>query len=394
MANNKTRLTAAKVKGLVAQGAAGRHGDGGAGGHGLCLFISPKGAARWIQRLRVPHPGEKYGKVKDFPLGRLAEVSLAEAREKAAANHRAVKTGGRPERQAKPGGMPTFAEAMEAAIALRRPKWRSGSSEAQWRATLGTYAAPLMGLPIDQIKGKDVMDCLQPIWFEKSETASRLKDRISIIMNWAVANEHREFNPVPAIAFAMPKHTGTRKHFPALPHAEVADAIAKVRESNSFAATKLAFEFLVLTAGRSGEIRGAVWGEIDLEAAIWTIPAGRMKANKQHRVPLSPRALEVLREARRLHDGELVFPSPRTGKPLSNVALGNLLRKLGIAAAPHGFRSSFRNWAAELSGASREAGVLSLAHSIGDQVEQAYLRSDLIDQRRKLMADWADYLAA
>ena len=393
MASNGKRLTAAKVKGLVAQGAAGRHGDGGAGGHGLCLFISPKGAARWIQRLRVPHEGVKYGKVKDFPLGRLAEVSLAEAREKAAANHRAVKSGGRPERQAKPGGMATFAEAMDAAIELRRPKWRSGSSESQWRATLNAYAAPLMGLPIDQIKGKDVMACLQPIWFEKPETARRVKDRISIIMNWAVANEHREFNPVPAIAFAMPKHNDERRHFQALPHAEVSAAIAKVWASKAFDVTKLAFEFLILTAARGGEVRGATWAEIDLDAAVWTVPAARMKANKEHRVPLSPRAVALLREARKLHNGDLVFPSPRTGRPISNVAIGEIPRKLGIGGTPHGFRSSFRDWAAELSGASHEACERALAHTVRNQAEAAYNRTDLLDQRRGLMNDWAAYLA-
>ena len=396
MASNGTRLTAAKVKSLAAKPEPGRHGDGGAGGHGLCLFISPKGAARWIQRLRVPHPGEKYGKVKDFALGPLAEVSLAEAREKAAANHRAVKSGGRPERQAKPeSGAPTFGEAMEAVIAMNAQHWRKGKSPYQWRSTLSMYAKPLLTMPVDQIKGKDILDCLAPIWNAKQQTARRVWHRISNIMDWAVAHEHREYNPVNAatIKHGLGPQKRVIKHHRALPHAEVSAAIAKVRATHAYRVTKLAFEFLILTASRSGEVRGAAWGEIDLDAAVWTVPADRMKAGKEHRVPLSPRALELLREARGLHNGDLVFPSPR-GKPQGHATLAKLLRDLGIDAVPHGFRASFRNWAGELSGASHEACERALAHTVRNQAEAAYNRTDLLDQRRKLMADWADYLAA
>ena len=166
---------------------------------------------------------------------------------------------------------------------LRRPKWRKGNSERLWRVSLHQHAAALMDTPIDLIKGKDIMACLQVIWHSKRKTASRVRDRIGVIMDWAVANGHREFNPVPAIKHAMPQQSHQRRHFQALPHSEVKDAIAKVRSSTSATATKLAFEFLILTAARSGEVRGAVWGEIDLDAAVWTVPAARMKANKVHR---------------------------------------------------------------------------------------------------------------
>ena len=378
---SEARLTVKKVESLISKPEPGRHGDGGRGGHGLCLFVTPKGGARWIQRIRVG------GKVKDFPLGAWGEVSLSEAREKAAANHKAVKSGGAPGRDA---GTPTFAAALDKVIGLKQ--WRNGKSEAQWRSSLGEYAKPLLTRPIDQIKGKEVMACLEAIWHTKPETARRVRQRISAIMDWAVANEHREYNPVIAIAQAMPKQRKQREHFRSMPHAEVADAIARVRASQAFAATKLAFEFLVLTAARSGEVRGAAWGEIDLEGALWTVPASRMKADKEHRVPLSPRAVKVLRAARRLHKGDLVFPS-LTGKRLSDMTLSKLLKDLGIDAVPHGFRSSFRNWAGELSGASHEACERALAHVISNKAEAAYNRTDLLDQRRKLMADWAAYLA-
>ena len=380
MANGQ-RLTAAKVKQLVTKGPAGKHGDGG-GGHGLVLLVPERGNPRWIQRIRMPTEGVKYGKVRDIPLGPAAEITLAAARDMAAANHKAAKRGR--------SAAPTFAQAMEKVIALKR--WRGEQAEDKWRASLANHAADLLNRPIDQIKGGDVMDCLDPIWQSKPETARRVRQRISAIMDWAVANEHREYNPVVAVAKAMPKQAKRCVHYRALPHAEVAGAIAKVRATGYQAAIKLAFEFQILTAARPGEARGAVWAEIDLEAAVWTIPGVRMKAEREHRVPLSPRALELLREARRLHGGDLVFPST-AGRPIHATTMIGMLRDLGIDAVPHGFRSSFRNWAGELSGASHEACERALAHTVRNAAEAAYNRTDLLDQRRQLMDDWAAYLA-
>ena len=377
-----TKLTAAKVKSLLAKREAGRYGDG-RGGYGLMLIVSPKGAGRWIQRVSCN------GKVKDFSLGSCQQIGLAAARQKAADNHQAIQSGGSP---GESGKAPTFAEALNAVIAGKR--WRNGKSEAQWRSSLAAYASPLMDRPIDQIKAKEMTACLDRIWQAKPETARRVLQRLSAIMDWAVANEHREYNPVIAIARAMPKQEKGRQHFRALPHAEVADAIARVRASKAFPATKLAFEFLVLTAARSGEVRGAVWGEIDLDNAVWKLPASRMKAKQEHRVPLSPRALKVLGAARRLYGGEgLVFPSPKRGKQICDMTLSKLIRELGINAVPHGFRSSFRNWAGELSGASHEACERALAHTVRNQAEAAYNTTDLLDKRRGLMNDWAAYLA-
>ena len=396
------KLTAAKVKSLLAKQEAGRYGDG-RGGHGLILIVSPKGAGRWIQRVSIN------GKVKDLTIGGCRQVTLAAAREQAAINYDAIQTGGGPGLRTK-SGAPTFKEAMGAVIGMKRQNWRPGKSPDQWRSTLSMYAKPLLTMPVDRITRKDILACLEAptavegedgevtedsFWQAKPVTARNVYRRISAIMDWAVAHEHREYNPVSAavIKHGLGLQKAEVKHHRALPHAEVSAAIAKVRATHAYRVTKLAFEFLILTAARSGEVRGAVWGEIDLEAAVWTIPAARMKMNKEHRVPLSPRALEVLGEARKLHNGDLVFPSPN-GKRQGDATLSKLLRDLGIAAVPHGFRSSFRNWAGELSGASHEACERALAHTVRNQAEAAYNRTDLLDQRRKLMDDWADYLAA
>lgn len=219
-----------------------------------------------------------------------------------------------------------------------------------------------------------------------------MRQLIGAKMKWAVAQGYRDDNPAgDAIGAALPKAGDTgRKHYRALPHMEVGEAVRKVRESGAWPATKLAFEFLVLTAARSGEVRGARWDEIDGDT--WTIPGERMKTGRPHRVPLSPQALEVLVQARELADGSrLVFPSVR-GKMLSDMTLSKLVRQLGIEAVPHEFRSSFRDWAAECSAAPREVCELALAHVNDDQTEAAYRRSDLFDLRRKLMADWEAYL--
>ena len=251
--------------------------------------------------------------------------------------------------------VPTFEEAVEKVIAVHRAGWKDdGRQEKLWRASLRDHAMPkLGGRPVHRINTSDVMAVLLPIWNEKRVTARRIRQRIGAVMRWAVAQGYREDNPAgEAIGAALPKNGFRPQHHRALPYAEVGEAIQTVRASGAYPATALAFEFLVLTACRSGEVRGALWKEIDLEAREWRIPAERMKTGREHRVPLSGRALAVMQEARRLADGSgFVFPSARGG-PLSEVAMPAMVRKLGIAAVPHGFRSSFRDWAAECSDAA------------------------------------------
>ena len=229
---------------------------------------------------------------------------------------------------------------------------------------------------------------------EKRETARRVRQRISAVMRWAVAQGYREDNPAgDAIGAALPK-TGVRtRHQPALPYTEVRGAMERVRALRAYPTTVLAFEFLVLTACRSGEVRGARWEEMDLEGREWRIPPERMKTNRIHRVPLSTGALAVLRKARSVVDGsDLVFPSVR-GRALSDATISKMVRDLGIGAVPHGFRSSFRDWAAECSEAPREVCELALAHVNSDRVEAAYRRTDLFERRRELMEEWAAFLA-
>ena len=257
------------------------------------------------------------------------------------------------------------------------------------------YALSRLGrMPVDAVTGKDVMAVLLPIWTTKTETAGRVRRRIWAVMKWAVAQGYRTDNPAgESISAALPNHHKETTHRRALPHAQVGAAVAKVRRSSKYRGAVLSFELLVLTACPSAEVRGATWEEIDLEAAVWTIPARRTKAGREHRVPLSDRALAVLDEA--LHElpeaGNLVFPSEK-GRMQGHHPMGKMMKALEIAAVPHGFRSSFRDWAAECTETPREVCELALAHVYGDRVEAAHRRSDLFDRRRTLMQQWADYL--
>ena len=291
--------------------------------------------------------------------------------------------------------MPTFAEAFETVIGIHREGWKdAGKSEKQWRASLRDYAMPRLGRRrVDQITTADVMAVLIPHWHTKNETMRRVRQRIGAVMKWAVAQGYRGDNPAgDAISAALPKNGSVRRHQRALPFTEVGAALAKVKMSGAHGLTALAFEFLVLTACRSGEVRLATWDEVDFESATWTVPANRMKAKRDHRVPLSARALQILEEARAFEDGSgLVFPSPRA-RAISDNTVSKLLRELGIEAVPHGFRSSFRDWAAECSDAPREVCELALAHVNSDRVEAAYRRTDLFDRRRVLMEKWSEYL--
>ena len=278
---------------------------------------------------------------------------------------------------------------------MHEPNWKDGARSAEiWRSSLARYAMPRLGAKrISDIETADVMAVLLPIWAGKRETAKRVRQRIGTIMKWAVAQGYRPDNPAgDAIGAALPKNGAAKKHHRALPHSEVAEAIGTVRASGAHWATVAALEFLILTAARSGEVRSARWTEMDFGDGTWTVPGKRMKAKREHRVPLSGLALRILSRARELAgSSDLVFPSAR-GLPMSDNTLSKLLREQGIDAVVHGFRSSFRNWAAECSDAPREVCELALAHVNSDRVEAAYLRSDLFAKRWALMEAWANYL--
>ena len=377
-------LSAAFVRSVTKPG---RYCDG----QGLYLLVTPTGARCWVQRLTIR------GRRRELGLGGFPVVSLAEAREQALANRRLARKGGDPlaeKRQQR--GIPTFEAAAAQVIAMHRPSWKDGGkSAAQWESSLRAYVFPHLGTRrVSDVTTADVMAVLTPIWHDRHETARRVRQRIGAVMKWAIAHGYRSDNPAgEAIAEALPKHNGVPQHQRALAHAQVRTAIAQVRASNASLAAKLCFEFLVLTACRSGEVRLARWHEVDLEAREWAIPGARMKAKRAHRVPLSERAVAVLREAEGLRDGSgLLFPSTRTGKPLSDMALSKLLRELDIPAVPHGFRSSFRDWCGECATAPREVAEAALAHVVRNKAEAAYARSDLFERRRQLMDDWATYL--
>ena len=255
------------------------------------------------------------------------------------------------------------------------------------------FGGSIEAVPVSDVTTADVLAILTPIWHDKPETARRVRQRIGAVMKWAVAMGYRPDNPAgDALGQVLGRQRAVVQHMRALPHGEVADALTTVRTSQALVTTKDAFELLVLTAARSGEVRLATWDEMDLDAGVWTIPAARMKAKRDHRVPLSGRALAILHDARRRSDGtSLVFRSPR-GKPLSDMTLSKLIKELGIAAVPHGFRSSFRDWAAEQTNTPREVVEAALAHTVRNATEAAYARSDLFERRRRLMDDWAAYL--
>ena len=364
---------------------AGRYCDG----QGLYLDVRPSGSRSWIQRLTIG------GRRRELGLGGFPLVSLKEARENAFANRKLARQGGDPlAEKRRTEGMPSFAEAAARVLKQQQPGWRNPRHAKLWLSSLERYVFPRIGgRPVSDVTSAEVIEILTPIWLVKAETARRVRQRIRTVMEWAVAMELRIDNPCDRIGSVLGLQQALVQHMRALPHRDVASAIATVRASNARPIVKLAFEFLVLTATRSGEVRGAVWTEIDRDDSVWTIPATRTKINREHRVPLCRRASEVLDVARTFGNGgsPLVFPSVRAN-PLTNIALSGLLKDLEIAAVPHGFRSSFRDWAAEETNHPREVVEAALAHVVQNKVEAAYARSDLFERRRILMDDWAAYL--
>ena len=389
-------LTVDKVKRLNQPG---RYGDGG----GLYLVVSPGLTKSWVLRLQTG------GKCTDKGLGGFPNVSLSAARRLALERRAAVQQGlnpwAKPEKRtamtqaAARSGM-TFQQAAGKCHGVLADRWSPKTSR-MWEQSLALHVMPVIGsMRIDQITGQDVRAVLEPIWKEKAEQARKVKQRIRMVFDWAVDMELRESNPVGAFRFALPPQPKlVNSHRRALPFAEVPAALKRLKRQRLLfdphprKVTLLCLEFLILTATRSAEARGARWDEIDLRAGVWTIPASRMKMDKPHRVPLSVQAQGVLDEAREKLGGKsgLVFPGPG-GNQVSGNCLPNRTREDNIGCVPHGFRSSFRDWAAEESGASREAIELALAHTVGGAVETAYFRSDLLEQRRPLMEKWADFV--
>ena len=368
-------------------------------GDGNTLFLKVRddgeggrGSAQWVQIINMD------GKRTERGLGGYPLVTLDEARQVAFENRRAVRRGDNPWADKDAAKVvpaaPTFEEALEAVLKVQREAWRNPKTEAQWRATMLYYAMPALGrMRVDAIQTPDVLACLERIWHTKRDTASRVKQRIHAVMQWAVAKGYRTDNPVAAVDAVLPKNGKTTKHRDALPYADVPSALAKLRDGNAHLAIKLALDFLVLTAARSGEVRKATWAEIDLEAGVWNVPAEHMKGGKAHTVPLSLQALTVLENAADEYgrDG-IIFPSHR-GKMLRDYALSNLLRDNDIAGVVHGFRSSFRDWAAE-HGWERDIAEAALAHTVRNAVEAAYRRTKFLDKRRKMMERWGEHCMA
>lgn len=359
-------------------------------GNGLYLRVDKTGLRYWVQRIVIR------GKRREIGLGSPELVSLATARETARRNRQLAYEGQDPiQMRQEARAVPTFEEAARTVHDLHKPTWRNEKHAAQFISTLETYAFPKLGrLRVSDVTSADVMAALAPIWTKKQETARRVRQRIGTVLKWAIAKGWRKDNPADAVSLALPKVTAVKEHRKALPYAEVSVCLQAVQASGAGLVTKAALEFLVLTAARSGEVRGAVWDEIDLAAKVWTIPAARMKAKRPHRVALSSRAAEVLEAAKGFSGGAgLVFPGTVKGKPLSDMTLIKLVRELGFAIDIHGFRTSFRTWAQERTNFPREVAEAALAHVAGDAVEQAYARSDLFEKRSKMMEAWATFVA-
>lgn len=376
-------LTAVQVRALKVPG---RYADG----NGLYLVVDPSGAKRWLLRTVVKE------RRRDIGLGGLTLVSLAEAREKALSYRKLAREGGDPlaERRVAKVAVPTFAEAVERVHAENAGTWRNAKHAAQWRNTLQQYVCPDLGeRTVDRIETPDILRVLTPIWLEKPETARRVRQRIGTVLDWAKASGFRQGeNPVAGVTKGLPRQTTMVKHHEALPWAEVPVFIARLRQTRG-EMVRLAFEFLILTAGRTEEIMGARWPEFALDQGLWTVPAERMKGKREHRVPLSTPVLAILERAREFGDGsDLVFPGRRTGKPLSEMAFLMLLRRMKVPVTAHGFRSSFRDWAAETTAFPNEVVEMAIAHKIKGKVEAAYRRGDLLDKRRPLMQEWAAFV--
>ena len=373
----------------------GLHSVGGV--TGLMLQVTATGARSWILRVKVG------SKRRDMGLGAYPSVTLAQAREKAREKREMIEKGIDPiemKKAAKSALLAaqvkeiTFKQSAERFIEAKRHEWKNPKHVAQWGSTLETYAYPVIGnLLVRDIDLSHVLKILEPIWKTKTETAARLRGRIENVLDWATVHKHREGeNPARWKGhldkiLSMPSRIAKVEHHDALPYSEIGSFMAELRKREGIGARAL--EFAILTAARSGEVRGARWEEIDLDKSIWIIPAERMKMKKEHRVPLSQAAIDLLKSVPRL-DTPNIFPSSKNGM-LSDMTLSAILRRMNIEAVPHGFRSTFRDWCAEQTAYPREVAEQALAHGLKDKVEAAYQRGDLFEKRRRLMDEWATY---
>ena len=390
-------LSALEVKRLTKPGF---HSVGGVSG--LALYVKPTGARSWVLRVVIG------GKRRDIGLGPYPEVSLADAREGARKIKAKARDGADPlaERRAAAArlraeqndGM-TFDQCAAAYIKAHREGWKSPKHAAQWEATLSRHASPVIGhLLVRNVETRHVLRILEPIWASTTETATRLRSRIELVLDWAAARGERAREGNPARwrghldkLLPKPSKVADRGHHAALPWGEVGAFLARLASVEGMGAQAL--RFTILTAARSGEVRGASWDEIDMQARTWTVPAERMKAGREHRVPLSDAALALLASLPRFVGQPLVFPAPRGGQ-LSDMTLSAVLKRMGVPVTVHGFRSTFRDWCAEATAYPGEVAEMALAHTIGDKVEAAYRRGDLFEKRRQLMQAWADHCAA
>ncbi|MFN8828516.1 MAG: tyrosine-type recombinase/integrase [Labrys sp. (in: a-proteobacteria)] len=389
----------AKAPGLTALSAKnaprGMHADGG----GLYLNVAAGGSRSWIFRYQLG------GKRREMGLGSFPALSLADARRVAAEQKTLVATGRDPigERaRAKEGErrIPTFGEIADVYVASQSVAWRNEKHRWQWRTTLATYAASLRNRPVSEIETADVLAVLKPIWLTKSETASRLRGRIEAVLDAAKAQGFRTGENPAAWRGNLkhllpPRRKLARGHHTALPYVEVAGFIGMLRERGGV--SSLAIEFIILTAARSGEALGMRWSEVDLTAKVWIVPAARMKAGREHRVPLTARALAIIEQMAALRTTDApdayVFPGAREGRPLSDMTLSMTMRRMKVPATVHGFRSSFRDWCGEVSDFPREIAEAALAHVVGDETERAYRRGDALEKRRAMMEGWARFVA-
>lgn len=377
---------------------------------GLALLVSPTGARQWVLRVVVG------GKRRDMGIGGFPAVTLAGAREAARDARLKIANGIDPigERRAAQdslraaaGKRVTFREAAGKYIEAHESGWKNAKHRQQWENTLAQYAFPKIGdLQVRDIELPHVLSVLAPIWRTRTETASRVRSRMELVLDWATASGYRDgLNPARWRGhldklLPKPSKVATVEHHAALPVAGVGQFMQRLRSAEGMGARAL--EFGILCASRSGEVRGATWAEIDTEGAMWTIPGARMKAGNEHRVPLSPAALKLLkalpRDSKRdsehddKRDDELVFPAPRGGQ-LSDMTLSAVLRRMEVPATVHGFRSTFRDWAAERTNYPSDMAEMALAHVISDKVEAAYRRGDMLEKRRQMMTEWAKFCA-
>lgn len=363
-------------------------------GDGLILLVQTNGSRSWVLKKTLK------GKRREWGLGSVKHVSLAEAR-RAADEYRAKIRSGmdpkpNPAANDEAAAVPTFAEAAKTAHAEQEKAWRNGKHRAQWLTSLEAYAFPDIGdMSVDAVEGPAIRDLLAKIWLSKPETARRVRQRIGAVLDWAYAKGFRSSEaPMRSVSKGLPKQPKRDNHFAALPYSDAPALMQKLAGEDSYG--RLALRFLIFTAARSGEVRLATWKEIDLDEQLWTIPASRMKAGKAHTVPLSPPAVGILadiKEKLAAAASAPLFPGI-SGKPMSDMTLTKVLRTATkVDCTVHGFRSTFRDWAAEKTSFPSEVVEVALAHAIPNKVEAAYRRTNYLEKRHQLMSQWANFLA-